>query len=68
MSAEQPISIQRRSGEKTPADGSGKLTCVNCHVVMSRRSLKKPDSETGLTEVAYCCPKCGAMVNRLIKD
>jgi predicted RNA-binding Zn-ribbon protein involved in translation (DUF1610 family) len=36
--------------------------------VMSRRLLKKPDSETGLTEATYRCPKCGAMVNRCIKD
>jgi predicted RNA-binding Zn-ribbon protein involved in translation (DUF1610 family) len=42
--------------------------CANCHVVMSRRLLKKPERETGLTEVTYRCPKCGAMVNRWIKD
>jgi hypothetical protein len=29
---------------------------------------KKPDSETGLTEATYRCPKCGAIVNRWIKD
>jgi predicted RNA-binding Zn-ribbon protein involved in translation (DUF1610 family) len=68
MAAEQPISIQRRLGEKSPADGSGKPICANCHVVMSRRLLKKPDSETGLTEATYRCPKCGAIVNRWIKD
>jgi hypothetical protein len=36
--------------------------------VMSRRSLKKPDSETGLIEATYRCPKCGAATNRWIKD
>jgi hypothetical protein len=64
----QANSIQRRLGEKSPADGSGKPICANCHVVMSRRLLKKPDSETGLTEATYRCPKCGAIVNRWIKD
>jgi hypothetical protein len=68
MPAKQLSSIERRLGEKSPADGSGKLVCANCHVAMSRRLLKKPDSETGLTEVTYRCPKCDAMVNRWIKD
>jgi hypothetical protein len=53
----QANSIQRRLGEKSPADGSGKPICTNCYVVMSRRLLKKPDSETDLTEVIYRCPK-----------
>ena len=61
---DRPIAVAKKS----PADGSGKLTCINCHVVMSRRLLKKPDSKTGLTEATYRCPKCGAMVNRWIKD
>jgi hypothetical protein len=29
---------------------------------------EKADSETGLTEATYRCPKCGAIVNRWIKD
>ena len=63
MPVKQQITIQ-----ENPADCSGKVLCTNCQVVMSRRSLKKPDSETGLIEATYRCPKCGATTNRWIKD
>jgi hypothetical protein len=41
MRTKQPTRIQKSLGEKNQAQGSGKLTCVSCHTVMSRRSLKK---------------------------
>jgi hypothetical protein len=45
----------------------GEVMCTACEVVMSRRWLKKPDTETGLTEAIYRCPKCDATASRWIK-
>jgi predicted RNA-binding Zn-ribbon protein involved in translation (DUF1610 family) len=66
--ADPRISSQKRLGEKNPADGSGKVACPGCQVVMSRRALKKPDSETGLIEATYRCPKCGAIARLWVRD
>jgi hypothetical protein len=33
-----------------------RILCTTCQVVMSRRWLRKPDTETGLTEAIYRCP------------
>jgi hypothetical protein len=43
------------------------MCCTTCQVVMSRRWLKKPDTETGLTETIYRCPKCGIATSRWIE-
>ena len=68
LGIEQLIDIQKNLGEKNQAMASSKQICPNRQVVMSRRSLKKPDNKTGLTEVTYRCPKCSAAINRFIKD
>jgi hypothetical protein len=51
MPVKQLINIQKGSGRENQEDGSGKLICTGCQSVMSRRLLKKPDSETGQSEV-----------------
>jgi len=66
MPDKQQISTQKRLGENNPKDGT--VMCTTCQVAMSRRSLKKPDSETGLIEATYRCPKCAAITNLWIKD
>jgi Zn finger protein HypA/HybF involved in hydrogenase expression len=53
------------SSERFPSI-SGKFHCSTCHVVMSRRSIKKPHYETGLIEVTYRCPTCGGATSRWI--
>jgi len=58
---------QRASGRKQE-DCSGELTCARCQTVMSRRLIGKPDTETGLSEVIYRCPKCAAMVTHWMRD
>jgi hypothetical protein len=35
---------------------------------MSRRILKKPDVDTGLVEVVYRCPICGASTSRWVDE
>jgi hypothetical protein len=64
MPIKDVTSVQKRSEPKNQEDGSGKRICTGCQAVMSRRSLKKPDSETGLSEVTYRCPKCGVTSSR----
>jgi uncharacterized C2H2 Zn-finger protein len=68
MSGKQAITVQGTAERRNQEDGSDKLICARCQTVMSRRSLKKPDNETGLTEVIYRCPKCAAIATRLIRD
>jgi hypothetical protein len=62
MPEKQQISIQKHL-----ANGSSEVICTTCQVVMSRRWLKKPDTETGVTEAIYRCPKCDATASRWIK-
>jgi Zn finger protein HypA/HybF involved in hydrogenase expression len=59
----QQISIQ-----KSLIDRPSEVMCTTCLVVMSRRWLKKPDSETSLTEAIYRCPKCDASTSRWIDN
>jgi hypothetical protein len=68
MPIEQVIGAQETSAGRDQDDGSGKPICALCQVVMSRRFIGKPDDETGLCEVTYRCPACGATVNRRMKD
>jgi hypothetical protein len=67
MHLEQVNSDQKRLGRRSQEDCSDELICARCQVVMSRRSIGKPDSETGLSEVTYRCPQCCATVNRWMK-
>jgi Zn finger protein HypA/HybF involved in hydrogenase expression len=63
MSDNQQTNIQKKLGDRP-----GEVMCTTCLVVMSRRWLKKPDTETGVTEAIYRCPKCDATVSRWIKN
>jgi Zn finger protein HypA/HybF involved in hydrogenase expression len=62
MPDKQQISIQ-----KNLVDRPGEVICTTCQAVMSRRWLKKPDTETGLTEAIYRCPKCGVATSHWIE-
>jgi hypothetical protein len=68
MPTKQLINIQKRSDRENQEDGCGKVICAGCESVMSRRLLKKPDSETGQSEVTYRCPKCGAIATRWVRS
>ena len=54
------------SVQKNLVDSPGEVMCTTCQVVMSRRWLKKPDTETGVTEAIYRCPKCDATASRWV--
>ena len=68
MPIDQATDARATSDSGNPDNGSIVMICAHCQVVMSRRFIGKPDDDTGLCEVTYRCPTCGATVNRRMKD
>jgi len=59
---QQQLTDDQRASGRSREDRSGEPICARCQAAMSRRLIRKPDTETGLSDVTFRCPKCGAML------